>query len=764
MTFVTIGRYEVRGEIGRGGMATVYHAYDPRFERDVAIKVLPHEFLHDPQFRARFEREAKMIALLEHPAIVPVYDFGEEDGQPYIVMRFMSGGSLADRLKTGALPVDESVQLITRLAPSLDAAHAKGIIHRDLKPGNILFDQYGNAFLSDFGIARLAHSTQVATLTGGAILGTPAYMSPEQIQGDKEIDGRSDIYAFGVILYQILTGVTPYKSDTPAKIMMMHILEPVPNILSANQSLPAGLEMVVRQAMAKEPNDRYATAGEMATAVEAVVKGTGELTRPKLDATVLTPGAQRTVVQGREAGTAMGQPRKTVKETERVADAPPISAPPAVKKKSGGFPIWLGILLGLLVVGVVIAAAAGGTAYILGTAKKPTDTRLAPTSTLPVIAAVTEMTPTSEPPTFTPTLQSTPTPTIQPSDTPLPSPTGTPTPVPTDTSTPVPEIPVIGGADKLALVDGNNNIWVMNVDGSDPAQLTVDNAVKDNLQWSPDGQSIIFISGNCIKMVNVETGRVDDITCFVSGYPNSLKAVEISPDGQQIAISFLGELYLLPYNLETLKTVDRISQLKFNAVCDKIAPYSSANGTAFIVKWVRWSLDMKTLAVDLLGIFDGKQVDQIDIIDIANCDTSVFRVDEFPGTRFVMSGYKDTPWIENFTWNGESLFVLTGGQMRNSSQDGYGDLYLYNSELHHGQKINPLDSACCYRDPTWSPDGSHLVFAFQDIRLGLDNVTQIYIIPYGAIGTGTTFIPLALPENLFSNAKDKPLPALRPAK
>ena len=148
------GRYEIKGELGRGGMASVFHAYDPRFERDVAIKVLPREFLHDPQFRARFEREAKMVALLEHPAIVPVYDFGEEEGQPYIVMRYMSGGSLADKVKEGSLPVNEVVKMISRLAPALDAAHSRGIIHRDLKPGNILYDQYGNAFLSDFGIAR----------------------------------------------------------------------------------------------------------------------------------------------------------------------------------------------------------------------------------------------------------------------------------------------------------------------------------------------------------------------------------------------------------------------------------------------------------------------------------------------------------------------------------------------------------------------------------------------------------------------------------
>ena len=156
-----------------------------------------------PQFRTRFEREAKTIAMLEHPAIVPVYDFGEEQGQPYFVMRYMTGGSLTDRMKKGPMPIQDVVHLFDRLSPALDEAHSKGIIHRDLKPGNILFDQYGEPYVSDFGIAKIA-STQT-NVTGSAIMGTPAYMSPEQAQGEG-IDGRSDIYGLGVILFELLTG------------------------------------------------------------------------------------------------------------------------------------------------------------------------------------------------------------------------------------------------------------------------------------------------------------------------------------------------------------------------------------------------------------------------------------------------------------------------------------------------------------------------------------------------------------------------------
>ena len=272
MTSHKIGRYEVRSELGRGGMATVFHAYDPNFERDVAIKVLPEVFLHDPQFRVRFEREAKTIALLEHPAIVPVYDFGDSGNQPYIVMRYMSGGTLGDRLKQGALSLEETARLISRLAPALDAAHARGIIHRDIKPGNILFDQYGNAFLSDFGIAHLGVEG-VTSLTGGSALGTPAYMSPEQIQGDAKVDGRSDIYALGVVVYQMLTGHMPYSADTPAKLMMMHVLQPVPQILLDRPDLPVGCEGIILRAMAKDPDDRFATAGEMSEVLDATARG-----------------------------------------------------------------------------------------------------------------------------------------------------------------------------------------------------------------------------------------------------------------------------------------------------------------------------------------------------------------------------------------------------------------------------------------------------------------------------------------------------------
>lgn len=266
MVVQKIGRYEIVEEIGRGGMATVFRAVDPFFQRDVALKVIPREFLHDPSFRARFQREAKTIALLEHPAIVPVYDVGEEDGQPFLVMRYLPGGSLSNRLKQGRMPFGEVTRIMNRLAPALDEAHKMGIIHRDLKPDNILFDHRDTPFITDFGIAKLNEERTQLT-TGGLIIGTPSYMSPEQANGET-IDGRSDIYALGIILFQMLTGQLPFEAKTPLGIIMQHITQPVPQILEIEPDLPVDCSSIIEKALAKEPDERFDTAVALANALQ----------------------------------------------------------------------------------------------------------------------------------------------------------------------------------------------------------------------------------------------------------------------------------------------------------------------------------------------------------------------------------------------------------------------------------------------------------------------------------------------------------------
>jgi predicted ATPase len=208
---------------------------------------------------------------LEHPSIVPIFDYGEFDGQPYYVMRYMPGGSLVERLRHGILPVSQTAAVIRRIAPALDAAHRKGIIHRDIKPGNILFDADGHAFLSDFGIVKTSASAN--DTIGGAVMGTPSYMSPELARGDGDIDGRSDVYALGVLLFRVWTGVTPYTANTPMGIAMKHVTEPVPDLLAFQPDLPAACGRLIEIAMAKDRADRFSSAVQLAEALDRIASG-----------------------------------------------------------------------------------------------------------------------------------------------------------------------------------------------------------------------------------------------------------------------------------------------------------------------------------------------------------------------------------------------------------------------------------------------------------------------------------------------------------
>jgi WD40 repeat protein/serine/threonine protein kinase len=257
------GRYIIEEQLGRGGMSVVYLANDPRVKRRVAVKVMNLALTDDPIYRNRFKREAEIIASLEHSNIVPIYDFGEHNGQPYIVMRAMFGGSLTDQIKFKPIFIRDVIRILRSIAPALDKAHDRGIIHRDLKPGNILFDEDEEPYLTDFGVAHLSQALQ--ELTGsGALIGTPAYMSPEQVQSKGDLDGRSDIYALGVILFEMLTGSRPYQADTPIHLALKHIQDPIPNILNINPSLPPRIDEVIYKALAKDRIDRYPTAIDMA--------------------------------------------------------------------------------------------------------------------------------------------------------------------------------------------------------------------------------------------------------------------------------------------------------------------------------------------------------------------------------------------------------------------------------------------------------------------------------------------------------------------
>jgi serine/threonine protein kinase len=381
-----IDRYQIIEEVARGGMATVLHARDPRFKRDVALKLLPRPFVDDSQFRARFQREAQTIASLEHEAIVPVYDSGEQNGQPYLVMRFMAGGSLAQRIARGPMELEEAASVLVRVASGLDHAHGRGVIHRDLKPGNVLFDSSGLAYLSDFGIAQISEAT-ISLTVSGAIIGTPAYMSPEQVQGDVELDARSDVYALGIILFEMLTGQQPYRANTPTRVMMKHVLEPVPHVRDLDPALPPAVDQVVARTMAKERSGRFPTAGRLADALVELLEGAP---RP----VAVLPVRQPPPVRLPQPTTLkFGSFRERIRLSRRIPTRG-----------------WIaGSILGL----VGVAALIGGSVFAARGLNHTTPTSPPPPAQIAGVVS-------------------------EPSNTPSPSPTTSPIPTTTPTATPVP--------------------------------------------------------------------------------------------------------------------------------------------------------------------------------------------------------------------------------------------------------------------------------------------------------------------------------------
>ncbi|MBA3639612.1 MAG: serine/threonine protein kinase, partial [Acidobacteria bacterium] len=275
------GRFEVEREIGRGGMATVFLARDPRHDRPVAVKVL-HPDLAAAIGTDRFLREVRITARLSHPHILPLLDSGEGEGLLYYVMPFVEGESLRARLdRQGALPVQEALTIAREVADALGFAHGRGIVHRDIKPENILLDS-GHALVADFGIARAFDEASVAdrvTVTGIAV-GTPLYMSPEQAEGRREVDARSDIYSLGCVLYEMLAGAPPFTGPTAHAILARRLSAPAPSVRLTRDSVPESLDATVQRALARSPGDRFQTTAELAQALALVAPGSDRAATP----------------------------------------------------------------------------------------------------------------------------------------------------------------------------------------------------------------------------------------------------------------------------------------------------------------------------------------------------------------------------------------------------------------------------------------------------------------------------------------------------
>ncbi|NDJ35469.1 MAG: serine/threonine protein kinase [Chloroflexi bacterium] len=276
----SLGEFSDMQLIGRGGMAEVYRAQHPTLNRPVAIKILPAHLADKKDFRVRFEREAKMIAQLKHPNIVHVYDYGEHDSIYYMVMEFIDGHELSDILQETPLTVDEMLPIIEDVTAALDYAHSQGVVHRDVKPSNIMLEQQGigsmqstRAVLMDFGIARIVDRRTQITMTG--MIGTFDYMAPEQISESSAVDRRADVYALGVMCYEILTGRVPFKANNPGTVLLSHMTKPAPNPREQVSSVPEGVASTIIRAMAKNPDHRYDSAGAF---YEDLLRGAAMLT------------------------------------------------------------------------------------------------------------------------------------------------------------------------------------------------------------------------------------------------------------------------------------------------------------------------------------------------------------------------------------------------------------------------------------------------------------------------------------------------------
>lgn len=282
-----VGPYRIIEKLGQGGMATVYKAYHAGLDRYVALKILHPDLTGDPTFIARFQREARVIAKLEHPNIVPVHDFAEHDGYPYLVMKYIEGETLKARLARNPLTSSEINKIVEAVGSALTYAHQQGILHRDIKPSNVLIAKDGHIYLADFGLARIAQAT-TSTLTNDAILGTPQYISPEQAMGKSNLDERTDIYSFGVMLYEMTVGRVPFSADTPFSIIYDHIYSPLPLPRTLNPSVTERVERVLLKALAKEQDDRYKSVAEMVAAFKSITEPvvSGSVSVPKVDSPV----------------------------------------------------------------------------------------------------------------------------------------------------------------------------------------------------------------------------------------------------------------------------------------------------------------------------------------------------------------------------------------------------------------------------------------------------------------------------------------------
>ena len=366
-----VGPYRIIEQLGQGGMATVFKAYHAGLDRFVAIKVMHLAFKQDPTFLARFQREARVVAKLDHPNIVPIYDYAEHNGNPYLVMKFIEGETLKARLSRGPLTRNEGLRVVDAVGKALAYAHARGILHRDIKPSNILLCPDGAIYLADFGLARIAEAGE-STLSNEMLIGTPHYISPEQARGERNLDAGTDIYSFGVVLYEMVVGRVPFNADTPFSIIHDHIYTPLPLPQKINPKVPDTVQRILLKALAKDRADRYATVEELSLSFLRAVSG------PALGA-ARADGADTLIGVPQAAIAAAADSSAGVEKTGRTPPSTPLPPEkPSKEPKKGRKWVWVAGGLGLIVLCLLLLVAVSRNRA--GRAEGLSPTEIAPVS------------------------------------------------------------------------------------------------------------------------------------------------------------------------------------------------------------------------------------------------------------------------------------------------------------------------------------------------------------------------------------------------
>jgi len=756
----TINRYEIRKQIGQSGIATTFLVFDPDVEKEFALKLFNRGILSQEEIRAGFIREARVISFLENPGIVQMLNLGEFEDQVYIVSEYLTGGSLADRMTNGPLSVEEARQIFNQLAPALEAVHELEITHQNLKPNNILFDEKGIPHLADFAIHQVLFNRDEQLVS--PLVQDPAYMSPEQILGET-IDHRSDIYALGMILFELLSGKRPFNANTPVKIAKQHLFDRIPDILELVPGLPPELDAVLRIALAKEPKDRFVSVGHFSHVLDQVTTNPGK---------PLTPPLIIPVIEQKSISWLAAQKPAVVKPSQ-MEEAAIHQTPPSVQspvqhpghKKAAFTWISLFVLLGVFIFAGWITYPYLNS-WISNLRNQPfaitqfertpdltntssVESTLAPeTPTQPVIEpSATEVEATKLAPSSTvePVLPTDPPPT---EDASLNTQTSESMPSTTLNQSNLGNLPypgglIKGGADKLAFIASDNNIRIVDLDGNNLERLTDDGTQKFQLRWTPDGKGLLY---------RKETGfYIFDLVSNTETLLGNFNDLDISPDMQSVVLGDFVDYpdknkrwrnYLVSYDFDFLR--------KLRLVPDANCQFEAGRLTRFSPRGDQISSVVK-------ATIDGRQIEVIRLFTKLGCGDILDNRLTIPKTSFLLRGYNgpgDSLTIDDYSWDGYNRFAITG-----KIQDDFGDLMVWDAKELKGAIYAPVQGKCCYRFPRWSPDGQYILVAFQDIRYRTE--TQIYYFPTSALGSVGNLFPIPLPDFMFTNPRTFIEPSLR---